>query len=91
MNIDNMTTEQLENLHAQISKKLGIYCMMTVSTEDVKDRLQEMLENGDIDTLPSDENIDKACNLVWGHYEGGDFIDTLEFIAELAIEKSKQL
>lgn len=87
MNIENMTTDELWALHAQVSKKLGLYSMMAVSVADVKDRLQEMLTEGLIKTMPSAAAIEQACAYVWRKYEG-DWMETVEWCADVAIENA---
>jgi hypothetical protein len=91
MNIDNMTKEQLESLYFKTAKKLGIYPMMAVSVSDVKQRLLEKQEEGDIEAIPSDDSIKRACSYVWRKYEAADdWMSTVEWICEESIENNEE-
>ena len=86
MNLDNMSREELFKVNEEASKRLGYYEMVTISLHDVKERLEEMLEDGRIDAMPSEDQIKAACNYVWRHQDGQDWLVCVEWAAETASE-----
>jgi len=86
MNLDNLSTKELFEIYQEASRRLGFYEMVTISLHDVKERLEEMLEDGRIDAMPSEDQIKAACNYVWRHQDGQDWLACMEWAAETASE-----
>jgi hypothetical protein len=86
MNLDNMSRTELFKLYGQVSEKLGFYEMVTISLNDVTEHLEQMLEDGRIDAMPSESQIKAACNFVWKSQDGEDWLACVEWAAETASE-----
>lgn len=86
MDLDNMSREELFKVYQEASKRLGLYEMVTISIKDVTEHLEQMAEDGRIDAMPSEDQIKAACNYVWRHQDGQDWLVCVEWAAETASE-----
>lgn len=88
MNLDNMTIEELFRLHEETGKRLGFYDLCTVSVDDVRDRFQDMIDDGDPITMPSEETIRQALAYIRRKHDGEDWFYAVGWATEL-VQKSE--
>ena len=69
MNIENLSQAELWDLHAKICAKLGFHILEGVAVEDVKKGLEERLDDGELFTMPSDEEIRQALRQYAKRYQ----------------------
>jgi hypothetical protein len=90
MDFDKMSREELFKIYDQIGDRLGLYQMVTMSIEDVKDHLEGQLNDDCIESMPSNDQIKAACGYVWKKQDGQDWFSCVEWASEVAVEFSHQ-
>ena len=84
MNLENMTSVELFELHEATGKLLGFYDLCTVSVDDVREMVQDMIDNGDPVSMPSEESIRQALAYVMRKHDGEEWFYAVEWAMELA-------
>lgn len=81
MNIENLTREELIELHFATAEKLGWYSVMTLCVEDV----EAHLKSAEIEPMPSRDDIQAACEYV---ARKSDMMNDISYIFDLAVEQA---
>lgn len=87
MNIENLTKEQKWELKNQLEKDLGVYSLLVLCIDDLKD----YYENED-QTPPPDEVLKQACYYVWRKWENScdEFSCAVDWALKVTDEITKE-
>jgi len=77
--LDGLTDRELYMLRFQVSQKLGIFDMVTVSVDDVIDQL----DSNESKIKPSSEDIKTVLAYVSRKYDGDGFNQALDWAIEM--------
>ena len=79
INLDGLTDRELYMLRFQVSQKLGIFDMVTVSVQDVEDQLA----SNESKIKPLSEDIKTVLAYVSRKYDGDGFNQALDWAVEM--------
>ena len=83
MNLDNLTKTELFKLHEETGKRLGFYDLCTVTVDDVREKFQEMINDGDPVTMPSEDSIRQTLAYIRRKHGGEDWFYSIQWAIEL--------
>jgi hypothetical protein len=87
MKTENLTFDEKLTLWKQLNRELGWYPIAGIGIEDVEDRLEQMLDEGEIETMPSEDEIHQAMQYVARKaHIGDDVLAWTEWAVEVAIK-----
>ena len=84
MNIANLTKEEKWKLRNQLEEDLGVYSLLVLCIDDLKDSY----ENED-QPIPSDEVLKQACKYVWRKWENS--CDEFSCAVDWALEVTDEI
>lgn len=87
MNLENLSFQEKLSLWNQLNRDLGWYPIAGIGLEDIQDRLKDMLDEGEIEVIPTDDEIHQAMQYVARKaHIGDDVLEWTNWATEVAIK-----
>ena len=84
MNIENLSQSEKYSLLSQLEKLLGLYPLMVLTIDDVKESISDSGKE-----LPNDEKLHTICKYVARKYDvANEYMVALDWATELCLEKA---
>ncbi len=71
MNIENLSQEELWQLHAKICDRLGFYIFEGIAVKDILEEFESRLDDGQSFPMPTDDQIREALQKYVKGYQSG--------------------